>query len=182
MIKTIGKKGLIFVTSFKFISTFLIVFSGVLFLLGFRVIELYNVENFIKVLDGYLLFSSITIGFFGTCISILATLLNSPLLKDLFSKTNYKVQFAFMTLFTMFFGIGGIILTVIFQMTLDYPKHAIFDIVSQNWIESLWLVFGCNYFFGLSLVVTISMLILLQSHRESTPAPVSNYSAKEPIK
>ena len=179
MMKTLVMKGITLFTSFKFILMMLMFFSCSIFYLSFNVFELYGVENFIKVLDGYLLFSSITIGFFGTCISILATLLHSPLLKALFSKTNYKIQFAVITLLTMFFGIGGIILTVIFQMTIDYPKHAIFNTISQNWIESLWLVFGCNYFFGLSLVVAISMLILLQSHREPTPITVSNYALKK---
>lgn len=177
--KCILKKAIAIFTTFKFIVSLLLLFSIALFLFSFYKFELYSVENFIKVLDGYLLFSSITIGFFGTCISILATLLHSPLLKELFSKTNYKIQFALITLLTMFFGISGIILTVIFQMTIDFPEHSIFDYVSKNWIESLWLVFGINYFFGLSFVVVISMLILLQSHREPTKQNISKYSIKK---
>lgn len=153
--------------------------SVVLGTLGYCFLKLHEVTNFIKVLDGYLLFTTITFGFFGTCISILATLLNAPIMKQIFGKYQYKKQFGVLVLATMIYGLIAITITIVFQMTIGFDDHGFFNFMGPKLISAIWIASGTNYTIGLFLVTLISMAILFQSDRKENPTGKREHKVRQ---
>ncbi|MGF0471169.1 hypothetical protein ACQQ6W_16175 [Lysinibacillus fusiformis] len=123
-------------------------------------INLFQVKGISHALSGFLIFASISLGFFGTCIAILATLINSPIIKEVLRDKNYKKDLLYMFILTVFYGLTALISTVIFQVYLEETER------TAKWektISSLWGSSMSGYFFSLAVFYMVIMILFFKS-------------------
>lgn len=144
-----------------------IIFGGIL---G-RAVNLFDINNFNKALEGFFLFASISLGFFGTCISILATLIGTKIVKDIIGVKNYKVDFVMIALSTIMAGFTAIIITILFQ--IFYGSEDV-SLILEMVMSGLWSTFVFMYLVFLSLFIFVVMLIFLKAGEDDREDPKIN--------
>lgn len=145
-------------------------------------INFFSINGFEQALAGYLNVSSITLGFFATSISIIATIMTTKLVKEILGDAEYTKQFLYILMATILTGVTSIIFTIIFQVSIQgkagQPAH-FYDITTQTQIifSSIWSLLVVAYSMYLALFLYVVVFMLLKSGKE-TEAEIAN-SAKE---
>ncbi|WP_422124306.1 hypothetical protein DHX103_05670 [Planococcus sp. X10-3] len=133
------------------------VFIGYLFS---RFTSIYKINGFELALEGVLLFGSITLGFFATCISILATFINTNIVQDIIRTIAFKIDFILIAAVTVSSGFFGIIFTVIFQILIE-NQSASANVM--GWVAGVWSGLTFSYFSYLILFMIVALLIFLKT-------------------
>lgn len=127
----------------------------------------YTVKGFEKALDGVLLFSSITLGFYGACLSVLASIFNTKVVKEIMRDQKYRKEFVVISGFNLVTGFLTVITTIVYQVMLANKGLPETPLRITN---SLWSGFFVLYIFLTILFVTITFMIFLNnSDDQSTP-------------
>lgn len=163
---------------FRF-AIFIVAFIAFLFsLIINKVFNLYDLTGFDKALEGFLLFASITLGFFGTCISILPSLIKSDIVKDILNIKGYKFDFILITLFTIVTGFVGIVTTITFQILLE---NKAIPVLVQNLVTRLWVGLSVSYLTYLCLFVIMIMMILFKAGEDKVKFQVVETKVKKSL-
>ncbi|MGG1878150.1 hypothetical protein ABDI30_11355 [Paenibacillus cisolokensis] len=128
----------------------------------------YTIKGFEKALDGVLLFSSITLGFYGACLSVLASIFNTKIVKEIMHDQKYRREFVIISGFNLVTGFLTVITTIVYQVMLANKGLPEMPLRITN---SLWSGFFVMYILLTILFVTITFMIFL-SNSEDQPIPI----------
>ena len=93
----------------------LLVFVGVSVILAIVVYfycPFYKLEGFDKGLEGVLLFSSISLGFYGACLSVIASIFNTKIVKSIMNEKGEKKEFSLIVFSTLITGFVTVFTTI----------------------------------------------------------------------
>ncbi|WP_340082232.1 hypothetical protein [Terribacillus sp. FSL K6-0262] len=141
-----------------------IVISVIISLIMFRYSTLYNFKGYDKALEGILLISSISLGFYGACIGVLASIFNTKAIQGLMSEKGEKLEFIIITSLSLFIGFITVSFTIFFQVLLDNGN------VSETilrWTNSIWSGVVINFICNQIIFVTISFMIFFFNKEEN---------------
>lgn len=115
----------------------------------FRWAPLYNIEGFDKALDGLLLISSISLGFYGACLSVFASLFNTKVVKEIMSDNNFRKDFLIISSTSLSVGILTVIVTIIYQVMLENKGVAegILQYTNSVWVGLVLIFFSLQFIF-----------------------------------
>jgi hypothetical protein len=143
----------------------LLVFVGVSVILAIVVYfycPFYKLEGFDKGLEGVLLFSSISLGFYGACLSVIASIFNTKIVKSIMSEKGEKKEFSLIVFSTLITGFVTVFTTIAYRVIL----------ASSIWIDkldlinSIWIFFVMLYVSMNMLFIILSFLIFLNNGEE----------------
>ncbi|MBX4145954.1 hypothetical protein [Paenibacillus lautus] len=127
----------------------------------------YTVTGFEKALDGVLLFSSITLGFYGACLSVLASIFNTKIVKEIMHDQKYRREFVVISGCNLVTGFLTVITTIVYQVMLANKGLPETPLRLTN---SLWSGFVFLYIFLTVLFVTITFMIFLSNSDDQSTA------------
>lgn len=128
----------------------------------------YNIQGFEKALDGVLLFSSITLGFYGACLSVLASIFNTKVVKEIMEDSTYRKDFVNISAVNLISGFLTVIITIVYQVMLankGVPE------ITLRITNSLWSGICVLYISLTILFVAVTFMIFL-SNKEAQPQKV----------
>ncbi len=148
---------------FWMLGIFSIVVAIIVFI---KKINFFSLNGFEQALSGYLNVSSITLGFFATSISIIASIMTTKLVKEILGDEEYTKQFLYLLIATIVTGISSIVFTIVFQVYIQgkagQPTN-FYNISSPTQIifSSVWslLVVAYSVYLALFLYVVVSLLL-----------------------
>lgn len=146
---------MIFAVLFSFIVSFVVYF----FFPG------YSITGFDKALEGVLLFSSITLGFYGACLSVLASIFNTKIVKEIMEDQKYRNEFIAISGFNLVAGFLTVITTIVYQVMLANKEMSDFPLRLTN---SLWSGFCVLYISLTILFVTVTFMIFLSNNDDKS--------------
>ncbi|MCJ8007271.1 hypothetical protein ACFFF5_07175 [Lederbergia wuyishanensis] len=125
-------------------------------ILVFLYCPLFELQGFDKALEGVLLLTSISLGFYGACLSVLASIFNTKIVKEVMEDSHYRKEFIVISSLALVIGFLTVITTIIYQVMLanDYVLLVIMKIINALWSSLLILFFSFS-----TLFVLISFLI-----------------------
>lgn len=132
----------------------------------------YTVAGFDKALDGVLLFSSITLGFYGACLSVLASIFNTKVVKEIMKDHKYRKDFIAISGFNLVSGFLTVITTIVYQVLLankEIPE------TPMRITNSVWSGFCLLYISLTILFVTVTFMIFLSNTDEQ---PIEMHDGK----
>lgn len=133
---------------------------GVMFYLY---IPLYKITGITKALDGILLMSSISLGFYGACLGILASIFNTKIMKEIIGDRDYRQEFISLACTSLITGFLTVIFTIIYQVLLEneVTNEVLFKI-----INSIWIVTTLSYFLYQILFIIVLFQIFFRNTDE----------------
>lgn len=158
--------------SYIFILTSFIV-SILVWTLVYNFTSFYSFKGFEKALEGVLLFSSISLGFYGACLSVLASIFNTKVVKEIMNEKEDKKEFIILVCLTLITGFLTISITIIYQVIMENAglDKGVYDIVSAFWSSVLLMFISMNVIF-----ILVSFLIFFNNKEENT----DKYTVYEP--
>lgn len=147
----------------KVSSITILCFSVISIIAGLGVylyLPFFQFKGFEKALEGVLLLSSISLGFYGACLSVLASIFNTKIVREIMKDSNYKKEFIVISTVALMTGFTTVIFTIIYQVLLE---NGSLTFGFMNTLNSLW--FGSFLFFisHSILFVLISFLIFFKN-------------------
>lgn len=124
----------------------------------------FEFKGFNKALDGILLLSSICLGFYGACLSVLASIFNTNIVKEVMNDKNYRSEFIMVSVLALITGFVLVITTIIYQVLLENGgvNSVIMNVINFIWIFMLIIFLSFSVLF-----ITISFFIFFQNRSES---------------
>lgn len=149
-----------------------LVFVGVsvgLAIVVYNFCPFYKLGGFDKGLEGVLLFSSISLGFYGACLSVIASIFNTKIVKSIMNEKGEKKEFSLIVFSTLITGFVTVFFTIAYRVIL---ASAIW-IEKLDLINSIWVFFVMLYVSMNMLFIILSFLIFLSNgEREKQPVYV----------
>lgn len=145
--------------SYKYIWIALIVSATIGFVV-FLWVPLYSFQGFSKALEGVLLISSISLGFYGACLSVFASIFNTKVVRDLMSDNQYRQEFILVSGISLTSGFLTVFTTIFYQVILENKGSSE---MLYNLVNSLWVVFTFMFLFYNLLFVLVSFLIFFSN-------------------
>jgi hypothetical protein len=145
--------------TFKYLVITL-VFSLILAFVIFRWVPFYEIKGFNKALDGLLLISSISLGFYGACLSVFASLFNTKVVKEIMNDNSYRIDFLIISSVSLGIGILTVLGTIVYQVMLENGG------VAENilrYTNSIWLAFVFMFFSFQLIFVVVSFSIFFKN-------------------
>lgn len=139
-----------------------IVFSVSISITGYFYFPLFKFEGFDKALEGILLLASISLGFYGACLSVLASIFNTKIVKEVMNDNNYRSEFILIAAFSLSSGFVLVVTTIIYQVLLENGNVAF---IIMNTINTLWL-FLLFVFLAFSLLFILTSFIIFFHNKE----------------
>ncbi|MBD8135765.1 hypothetical protein IFR10_09450 [Bacillus sp. CFBP 13597] len=134
--------------TYKYLIVTIIVsiIAGVLIYHG---VNLYEIKGFNKALDGVLLISSISLGFYGACLSVFASLFNTKVVKEIMDDKEYRKEFLIIASLSLAIGFLTVICTIVYQVMLenDGVANGILQITNASWIGLIIMFFSLQLIF-----------------------------------
>lgn len=132
--------------------TIAIVLSLIISTIIFIYLPIFKFEGFVKALDGILLLSSISLGFYGACLSVLASIFNTKMVKEIMNDNNYRSEFIFVSVSALITGFVLVITTIVYQVLFANGKvsFAIMNFVNSVWIFLLIIFLSFSFLFVLT--------------------------------
>lgn len=117
---------------------------------------LYLFEGFNKALDGVLLMSSISLGFYGACLGVFASIFNTKPVRQIMSDNDYKKEFIVISLITLGSSFLTVFNTIIYQVLLENSNiiNSVYRIMNVIWAISAL----CFIFFNVLFVLVVFMI------------------------
>ncbi|APC46485.1 hypothetical protein B4065_0148 [Caldibacillus thermoamylovorans] len=142
------------------VSLIISVISGVLV---YKFTSLYKIDGFDKALESVLQFSSISLGFYGTCMSVLASIFNTKVVKGIMKDKEDRMEFIIIACSTLIIGFLTVITTIVYQVMIENKNvsNLCLDLISSFW-SSVCVMFICTIF----LFTIISFLIFFNNKDE----------------
>ncbi|WP_341961249.1 hypothetical protein NM897_15390 [Planococcus maritimus] len=164
---------------FRWSIVIIALLSGIVGIISRNYANMFKIEGFGLALEGYLLFASITLGFFGTCISILASFINTNIIQDILQTKTYKYDFILIAGVTVFTGFFSIVLTIIHQIMI---VNTSLSIEFQRNINGLWSFLAVSYLLYLSLFIVVAFFIFLRAgETDEVQAPIITKVRTDPF-
>lgn len=136
---------------------FLIISTLISLITGFLVYIFFPFYDYIgadKALEGMLLLSSISLGFYGACLSVLASIFNTKVVKEIMKDNEEKKEFVIISCFTLLTGFFTAIITIIYQVMLSNGQVAL-DIINSLWFFVILLFFCMKLLFVLMIFMIL---------------------------
>lgn len=138
-------------------------FSAISIIVGICVylyFPFFKYKGFEKALEGVLLLSSISLGFYGACLSVLASIFNTKIVREIMKDSNYKKEFVIISTMALMTGFTTVIITIIYQVLLENggPSTGFMNILNSIWFVSFLLFISHSVLF-----VLISFLIFFKN-------------------
>lgn len=145
--------------SYKFltVSFFITIVFGFIIYFFF---PFYEVKGVNKALEGMLLLSSISLGFYGACLSVLASIFNTKVVKEIMQEKEERKEFIVVSCCTLLVGFLTVISTIIYQVMLSNGKVNL-DIMNSLWFSIVLL------FFCMKLLFILIIFMILFNNKES---------------
>ncbi|WP_368895765.1 hypothetical protein [Priestia megaterium] len=135
----------------------------------FKYLPIFEFKGFEKALDGILLLSSICLGFYGACLSVLASIFNTNIVREVMNDRNYRSEFIFVSVFALITGFMLVITTIVYQVLLA-NKGVGFTIM--NLTNSIWVFMLIIFLCFSVLFIIISFFIFFQNRSEQVDEQV----------
>lgn len=155
--------------SYIFIVVSLII-SAIAASMVFFFTSFYSFKGFDKALEGILLFSSISLGFYGACLSVIASIFNTKVVKEIMKDKGEKKEFVTLVSLTLITGFSTVTLTIVYQVFMENGKLPgwSYDLVSAVWTGSVIMFVSMNVIF-----ILVSFLIFFNNkEKEDKKEPV----------
>src|SRR5699024_10400508 len=120
----------------------------------------YNINGVEKALEGMLLLSSISLGFYGACLSVLASIFHTNVVKEIMHDEEDRKEFIIISCFTLLIGFFTVISTIVYQVMLSNGQF------NLNIINSLWFSIVFLFFCMKVLFILIIFLIFFNNNDE----------------
>lgn len=145
--------------SYVFILISFIVSALVAFLV-YRYTSFYLFVGFDKALEGVLLFSSISLGFYGACLSVIASIFNTKVVKEIMQDTEEKKEFIILVCLTLIIGFLTVTITILYQVFLENGgmPNGFYNLLSSLWSGSVTMFISMNVIF-----ILVAFLILFNN-------------------
>lgn len=146
------------------------ILSLIIWGLSFMYVPLYKLVGFEKALEGVLLLSSISLGFYGACLSVLASIFNTKLVKEIMNDKEYRKDFILIACLSLGIGFLTVICTIVYQVIMENKQltDTVFRVINATWLGLLTM------FFSLILIfIFVSFSIFFKNKdSDSDSAPV----------
>ncbi|MBY0098772.1 hypothetical protein [Mesobacillus maritimus] len=129
---------------------------------GYFYLPIFKFTGFDKALEGILLLSSICLGFYGACLSVLASIFNTKIVREVMNDNNYRSEFIMVSASSLLTGFILVITTIVYQVLLENGKVAF---IIMNLINSLWL-FLLFVFLAFSLLFILTSFIIFFQNKD----------------
>jgi len=134
-------------------------------ILSFVFTDFYFIEGFEKALDGVLLFSSISLGFYGACISIIASIFNTKVVKDIMSDKEDKREFIVVVSSTLIIGFLTVISTIVYQVFLANGQIPTMYLKIMN---CCWSSLVIMFIFMNAIFIFVSFLVFFNNKEDQS--------------
>ncbi|KIL45748.1 hypothetical protein [Jeotgalibacillus soli] len=136
-----------------------LIISGIVFMY----FPIFEFKGFEKALDGILLLSSICLGFYGACLSVLASIFNTKIVKEVMNDRSYRSEFIMISVFSLLTGFVLVLTTIVYQVLF---ANGNVDFFIMNLINSIWLFLLIIFLSFSVLFILISFFIFFQNKSE----------------
>lgn len=126
----------------------------------FAFFPLYSFKGFEKALEGVLLLSSIGLGFYGACLSVLASVFNTRAVKEIMADKDYRDEFIVLSLSTLSISFITVLTTIVYQVLLENES---FSDTTLNIVNAFWLGITIVFLMLNVLFVLVSFMIFLSN-------------------
>jgi len=124
----------------------------------------YKLTGFDKGLEGVLLFSSISLGFYGACLSVIASIFHTKIVQTIMKEKDEKKEFSIVVFSTLITGFITVFSTISYRVILaSNVLLEQLDLVNAIWIFFVVLFVSMNVLF-----ILISFLIFLNNNEGKT--------------
>lgn len=144
---------------------------------GFMYFPIFEFNGFDKALDGILLLSSICLGFYGACLSVLASIFNTKIVKEIMKDGNYRTDFIMVSCCALITGFILVLTTIVYQVLLE---NGDIRFIIMNVINSFWLVILVLFLSFSVLFILISFFIFFQNKDEQEAEHVNEGEITNP--
>lgn len=126
----------------------------------FKYTSFHSFKGFDKALEGVLLFSSISLGFYGACLSVIASIFNTRVVKEIMNDKEDKKEFVILVCLTLIIGFMTVTLTILYQVFMENGEMStdFYNYLSAIWSGSVTMFIGMNVVF-----ILVSFLILFNN-------------------
>lgn len=131
---------------------------------------IFKFKGFDKALDGILLLSSICLGFYGACLSVLASIFNTKIVREVMNDKNYRFEFIMVSILSLLTGFILVMITIIYQVLMENGEVA-FSIM--NITNAFWLFFLFIFLASSLLFIITSFIIFFENKDESEESQVN---------
>lgn len=145
--------------SYLFLSTSLLI-SLIIGVIVYNYIDFYNIIGFDKALEGVLLFASISMGFYTASISIIASIFNTKVVKEIMKERDDKREFIIVVVSTLLVGFLTVFITILYQVFLSNGEIPIKYLKITNLV---WSSLVMMYFFVNVIFILIAFLIFFNN-------------------
>lgn len=145
--------------SYKFLI-FSFVITIVLGIIIYHFFPFYEIKGAKEALEGILLLSSISLGFYGACLSVLASISNTTVVKEIMQEKEDRKEFVVVSSCTLLVGFLTVISTIIYQVMLSNGKVSL-DIINSLWFSIVFL------FFCMKLLFILIIFMILFNNKEN---------------
>lgn len=119
----------------------------------------YNVLGAEKALEGLLLLSSISLGFYGASLTILASIINTNVLREIIDDKEEKRELLIVLFITLVSGFLTVIVTIVYQVLLSHENNYI------SLINSVWF-FTVSLFLSMKILFVLIIFMVLFNNRD----------------
>jgi len=120
--------------------------------LSYFYFPVFKFKGFDKALEGILLLSSICLGFYGACLSVLASIFNTKIVREVMNDNSYRSEFILVSISSLIIGFILVMSTIIYQVLLENGKVAfiIMNIMNALWLSLILIFLAFNVLFILT--------------------------------
>lgn len=152
--------------SYKYII-FTILLSIIFSILVFCYFPFYNIVGAEKSLDGLLLLSSISLGFFSASLTVLASIMNTKVLKEIMNDEEEKKELMIVLSLTLLIGFLTVIITIVYQVLFTHDGTYI-DIINAIWF------FFVSLFISMKILFILIIFMILFNNKEDDESDSEN--------
>jgi|SRR5690606_748287 len=156
--------------SYKFI-TWSIIISILIAILVYNLFPFYEFKGVEKALDGILLLSSISLGFYGASLSVLASIINTSVIKNIMNDNEERKELLIISSLTLLVGFFTIIITIIYQVMYSNEINYL-DIINAIWF------FTISLFFSMKILYILVIFLILFNNKDNDESGTDVYSPK----
>lgn len=156
--------------SYKFI-TWSIIISILIAILVYNLFPFYEFKGVEKALDGILLLSSISLGFYGASLSVLASIINTSVIKNIMNDNEERKELLIISSLTLLVGFFTIIITIIYQVMHSNEINYL-DIINAIWF------FTISLFFSMKILYILVIFLILFNNKDNDESGTDVYSPK----
>lgn len=130
--------------------------------LAYYFFPFYEIKGSDKALDGVLLFSSISLGFYGACLSVLASIFNTKVIKEIMGDQEERREFLVVSGLTLLVGFLSVVLTIVYQVLIANDPT---NILLLNLFNSIWFLIVI-LFMSMQILFVLIIFIILFNNKE----------------